>query len=1139
MLGAFNNAPTNVEIANIGNQLNLFGSQAPCERLSDSNLKKSDIARYARRSYPDFIVYYPEHWQTMQLEPNTNLALSGEEEELLHSMNFPAFINGRAGSGKSTMLHYAFAYYCDLYLGEVSNSTSTEGFFQAKPLFLTYSERLTEKARDTVERILKSYARYIGTSEQRIAKLDLLKECFQPFQSFLLSCLPLEIVNRLNRSKYISFHEFKKRYDKAFTLQRYSAEVCWHIIRTYIKGYYFVDENQDYLGIEEYQDEIPTEHKKVSDDDFIEIYNKIWRWYSNLCNDEQLWDDQDLARTVLKEIANGRISSARYAAIFCDEAQDFTRVELQLILRLSVWSKYLLPRGVVNSLPFAFAGDPLQTLNPTGFSWTSFRANFYEKILTPLDPDNSRSLRCHDKLALHELRQNYRSPNSVVKFTNFIHLWRRVLFDISNLEPQEPWWTQNSRPPQKGIIDINLLVPELRKLASCGAIFLLPCDEGGELEFLRSSEILKQVFPCEENGQIPPTVYTSISLKGLELSSIVVCFFGEYYSKHFGQASLQSLNTNANLQLEYFINKLYVAVSRSTDYLAIIDTKHGDKLLWQAATPTELAPWLQRMRLTSSQNQQSQLYLERWKQKINPLETYFTMPGANQDNLQTNAKQWLLSGIENNSIRNLNTAIYYYDKDNMSFEVSYCKAWILRIEGQLQEAGCVFMALSALINSELDPQKEAWQCFWEGQCWQKLLDWTAKNPNSPKTAWLPIIRFMLDTEGKTFSPDSISQFSTFLCNQDFWRQQRSDFTWQAVLERYLKTINYFISNQQNIKTQHWKLWSEALEKIALTYSFTAEDIIYLAGQCLYRASYFQQAINLWEQQQRIDHIEYAVAKAETVKPPENLKWLSQANMFTRVVQVWKDNNSPITGWESFLHLVREALKQTQEYSYLLDIEIRTSRWSEAIALYRQQNLGDIEHLKIIARMAHDANLTPEAVKKMESGQRSILSEFVTQAMTLPTWKPTETRILEICVAIEKIGEFVPALQIFEGFIEAQQTPRNVRKFARERWLVVKGKQADFSENTGRNEDANRQRQKRNFFATKWAINLQELSLDVPTLPLSTSTITPIANSGASNINIEQLRQELTSSLTELTESELKQLSHYLHFLRHLRNINSL
>ncbi|OKH44753.1 hypothetical protein NIES2101_27810 [Calothrix sp. HK-06] len=126
-----------------------------------------------------------------------------------------------------------------------------------------------------------------------------------------------------------------------------------------------------------------------------------------------------------------------------------------------------------------------------------------------------------------------------------------------------------------------------------------------------------------------------------------------------------------------------------------------------------------------------------------------------------------------------------------------------------------------------------------------------------------------------------------------------------------------------------------------------------------------------------------------------------------------------------------------------------------------------------------------------------------------------------------------------GFIEAQQTPKNVRKFARERWLVVKGKQTDFSENTGRNEDANRQRQKRNFFATKWAINLQELSLDVPTLPLSTSTITPIANSGAFNINIEQLRQELTSSLTELTQTELQQLTHYINFLRYSRNINSL
>ena len=50
-------------------------------------------------------------------------------------------------------------------------------------------------------------------------------------------------------------------------------------------------------------------------------------------------DDQDLARAVLAGIVNGEIQPQLYAATFCDEAQDFTRIEFQLILRLSVWLK--------------------------------------------------------------------------------------------------------------------------------------------------------------------------------------------------------------------------------------------------------------------------------------------------------------------------------------------------------------------------------------------------------------------------------------------------------------------------------------------------------------------------------------------------------------------------------------------------------------------------------------------------------------------------------------------------------------------------------------------------------------------------------------------------------------------------------
>lgn len=1137
LLAAFDSTPTQLQIRQMGYNLRLFGNRVNGEPLSNP-ITANDIARHARRAYPQYIVYDFESWKIIESDTNTNLALSGEEEELLSQMNFPTFINGRAGSGKSTMLHYAFAYYCELYLQNIEQTFTDNSQQPACPLFLSYSDRLTEKAYDVVKRLLTSHSNYINSDHPlTTAQLDLLSQCFQPFQAFLISCLPTDVVG--DRHQYISFYEFKKRYTKSFPHTKYSAEVCWHAIRTYIKGYHFVDEHQDYLSVEEYLDEIPIDHKTISDDDFKEIHHNIWKWYRNLCQNEHLWDDQDLARRVLRGIADGQISSACYAAIFCDEAQDFTRIEFQIILRLSVWSKYLLPNPV-NSLPFAFAGDPLQTLNPTGFSWTSFRAGFYENVLIPLDPDHLRNLRDPDKLALHQLQQNYRSPAHVVRFTNFIHLWRRVLFDLKNLEPQEPWWREDHRRPQQGVLNTDISVTDLTKLVNSGAIFLLPCDQGGELEFLRASPILQQVFSTYiENGQIPPTVYTPVGLKGLELSHIVVYCFGEYYAENFGGNSLQSLtDTRNNLHLEYFLNKLYVAVSRSTDYLAIVDTQRGDQLLWEAATQNQLKNWLKRIPLTQLPAEQRESYRQEWADNISFLIRQIIIPGAGQVDFQANAKQWLLSGIEKQDIHNLETAIYYYDKAAMPKEVRYCQAWIVSFQGDLLPAGRAFLELGSFADPDLpSPQEASWHCFWYGRYWQDLSQWIKEYSDAPQAALQPVVNFMLSVAE---SPEQINSFSKFLntLNQNQkLRLDSADPVWKTVIDRYRQTITNYLQNQPTASPQNWYLWGNTLQGIANS-GFTPKETNLLAARCLYQAGKFQQAINIWEQQKRTNHTEYFISKGEILPDPENIEWFGRAKMFDRILEIWQENHRPIDGnWQAVLSSVRQALRETKQFSKLLELEISTNNWLAAIELCDRQKLNNTERINLVSCMARSLSLTPETVLNLPNSQRRLLTEFVNQTIILPEWKPTEKRILEVCIAIEKLGDFRTTLQMIERFTDDRftgdrQIPQTARNFARERWLVVKVNQAEFNENRGRIEEGTRRRQERDRQAKKWGINLQNLSVDIPTLPVAAHS--PISRQELPEMNSPQLRDEIINSFDELTFSELEQLSHYLQFLQYLR-----
>lgn len=98
---------------------------------------------------------------------------------------------------------------------------------------------------------------------------------------------------------------------------------------------------------------------------------------------------------------------------------------------------------------------------------------------------------------------------------------------------------------------------------------------------MRNWEQGRQIFPSIENDELPPNVYTAIEVKGMEFSSVIVCGFGEYFAKEFGDRALTEFLTgtrNLSLKLEYFLNKLYVAVSRSTKVLGIIDTKQGTTL---------------------------------------------------------------------------------------------------------------------------------------------------------------------------------------------------------------------------------------------------------------------------------------------------------------------------------------------------------------------------------------------------------------------------------------------------------------------------------------------------------------------------------------------------------------------------------
>lgn len=1086
----FPSKPSFSDISQVGNSLRIFGHGCDCD-IFENAITTDRLTRIARRAYPDYIVWDEHLWHSLELDTDVNLALSGEEETLLRNVRLPIFINGRAGSGKSTMLHYMFAYYCDLYLRNRDNTNQASQIF---PLFLTYNQRLVDRARKVVKSILTSHAHYIEKNyKSKIEDIEPLENCFQSFQDFLLSKLPFE--NNFLQSNHISFNKFKERFDRSFPNERYSAEIVWHTIRTYIKGFDFSEDNAEctaeFITFEDYKDEISNRHKSVSDQDFHQIRNRFWGWYQNLQQKENLWDDQDLVRFILQNIINGELQISSYAAIFCDEAQDFTRIELQLILRLSAWSQYRLCPPI-NSLPFAFAGDPMQTVNPTGFRWDSLRANFYERILLPLDPDGSKGICNSENVMLKELQQNYRSTREIVYFSNIVHLWRKVLLDLADINPQNSWWDdQQASKVGKGVINQTLVIQDLAKLANQGIIFVLPCDEGGEMTFIRANPQLKQAFLPANEQILPPNVYSAVAIKGSEFPIVIALFFGEYFVQAFGEKDLR--NIPKNIELEYFLNKLYVAISRGQEYLAIIDTQKGDQHLWQFANQQQVDNWIDRL---TNQNEH-----ENWRQQTSFLDDRASINLNRSANLLDLAKIFLLDGLNSCKPQFFNSAASYFQRADRPLDEEYCQIWLVRLQDNLREAGQRFMELqvrlqqegNSLVERSLDPIQDAWECFWCGQHWQEILAWCDRCPERLELRWRFMAEFMVKTSDQAPIPnlaDIIYQFTDALAPlADQWQPDSSnlrELNWQLVLSRYHQIVNQLLdsSDDLNIESKYLQIWSQISLKL-VTIGFDVQSNLFLAARCAYQSENYQEAVSLWERCPD-DNIyrnrqDYALAKSEITPVPEKFDWLNRAGKSERIVNVWKSERELFDRtWQPYTSIIRQALEKHGESKELLDLDIKLGRWVAAILYFNNRvkaqdpSFDDSARFAVLKKMSEDRRLTSQSIedessKLFEQGiritenvqnerdsvrqGRRLLTQFINETTRTKAWTKNLASIETVTQAFRNVGEFVPELQFYEQFNGDRDV--EICEYAKREWIEVKRKQANFSKQDGKINDAER------------------------------------------------------------------------------------
>lgn len=826
------------------------------------------LLRHCQRAYPDFLRFGEEEWLEVQKDAVANIALSPEETKVLEGARqttgaFPLFINGRAGSGKSTLLQYIFAEHLHRYIAQ-----DYETHFKA-PLYLTCSSDLLKHSRDVVEKLLKCNASFLSAGVPITSDLKhraTMDSAFQEFRPFLLTHLPSCMrVEKFRPSQRVDFATFRRLWLRKFeqnadALKRFGPDISWHIIRTYIKGM----SAESFQDSEDYR-QFDAKERLVTDETFDLVSRKVWEnWYRPMCEDSGFWDDQDLARLLIEQ----DLIKPERPAIFCDEAQDFTRLELEIILRLTLFSNRSIAPHQISSIPLVFAGDPFQTLNPTGFRWDATKAAFVEKFVLSLDPNRRSGL---DDLNYRELTYNYRSSKNIVQFSNLTQALRCRLFDLRRVSPQEPWAAESSSPPVVWFDSYDGAFWErLRK--ESGVTIIVPCGEGEEQEFVKKH--LTKWIRLDENGvPLDVNVFSAGRAKGLEFDRVAVFGFGDYIQEDV-LAPLRGvsapMDSDKSLPVEYFVNRLYVAVSRPKRRLFIVDSAAGRQRLWEYAISQQLEEAL----LKQMHGGQG------WVGKVGGMidGTLGHLDTDESPNLEEEAKNIEAQGLNRRDAYLLQSAANRYRLAGLPAKAAYCRAEALFVQESYAEAGRAFL--------DSGHPARAIDAFWrKGRSADKMLtEAAAAKPELQTRLEVTFARFFGDgrtyTEGfsvlsrlteRVADPEEAIALSA--CN--YWTEPA-----QRVADKLVE-----LGEQQNERPD-WSKLAALLDHLRLA-GFRLKQT--LRARVCYLAGDWVGAVSFWEAANDKTSKEYRESKARVVPYPEQLAYLKDLGKPAAVLEAFAVN----------------------------------------------------------------------------------------------------------------------------------------------------------------------------------------------------------------------------------------------------------
>jgi len=464
-------------------------------------------------------------WQKAIIEQNTDLPLKLTPEEYkLAKLSGNLLLNGSAGTGKTTV-----ALYRMLQKKQYSNLE--------KRLYIAYNDLLVNNAEEQFYKI-------VTTNRQLEPELNNSKnQVVFEFKNIHKLCL--EILENHQKiyclQDEVNYQVFSEMYKAHPGKKQYPTTLVWEEIRGIIKGKQLAT-TENILSEKEYEKSAKNSITSISNKHRREIY-KIAEWYQKKLQKEKLYDEIDLVRQVLQLLKNN--SREKYDLIVCDEVQDLTEIQLELLFNL------VAPNGNL-----FFAGDCYQMISPSAFRWETLKDKFYP----------------HRKVDQQTLKFNFRSVGSLVNLANkLLKLRSRYLAESTgNYSRASSIYGQLARLISA---DYQTLIEILKETS------LYPGDA-----ILVRKESDKEKFRADLNSSF---VFTIEEIKGLEFDTVFLVEFFQPQAKLWSKVIRGGvLKEKEKPQLQLELNLLYVAITRASRILNIWESELSQ--LWEEPELTGL-----------------------------------------------------------------------------------------------------------------------------------------------------------------------------------------------------------------------------------------------------------------------------------------------------------------------------------------------------------------------------------------------------------------------------------------------------------------------------------------------------------------------------------------------------------------------